>query len=121
MGLPPFYFVLPVYDMVVSNRLRLSGSYDAQELEILMQLAQSGDAFVDIGANVGAVAVPLAAHVGREGVVHAFEPFRQVFQYLNANVATNGLANVFTYQNALSDVETPSVLSVPAPTLEAAQ
>mmetsp|Transcript_38492 Transcript_38492/g.106072 ORF Transcript_38492/g.106072 Transcript_38492/m.106072 type:complete len:415 (+) Transcript_38492:34-1278(+) len=119
--LPPFYFVLPVWDMVVSNRIKLSGSYDVQELDVLLRLTSPGDTFVDVGANLGGVAVPLASHVGREGAVYAFEPFRQVFQYLNANVATNGLANVYTFQCALSDVDKPQRLSVPAPTLEAAQ
>eukprot|EP00927_Polykrikos_kofoidii_P067208 TRINITY_DN62720_c0_g1_i1.p1 TRINITY_DN62720_c0_g1~~TRINITY_DN62720_c0_g1_i1.p1 ORF type:complete len:440 (+),score=60.98 TRINITY_DN62720_c0_g1_i1:58-1377(+) len=119
--LPPFYFVLPVWDMVVSNRVRLFGTYDAQELDILMSIVRPGDTFVDIGANVGAVTVPLAAHVGREGVVFAFEPFRQIFQFLNANVATNGLANVHTFQRALSDPDCPRQVIAPAPTLEAAQ
>eukprot|EP00929_Paragymnodinium_shiwhaense_P101159 TRINITY_DN64019_c0_g1_i2.p1 TRINITY_DN64019_c0_g1~~TRINITY_DN64019_c0_g1_i2.p1 ORF type:complete len:436 (+),score=66.19 TRINITY_DN64019_c0_g1_i2:65-1309(+) len=121
--LPPFYFVLPVYDMVVSNRVRLFGSYDAQELDILMRLTKPGGAFVDIGANIGSVTVPMGAHLGREGVVYSFEPFRQVFQFLNANVATNGLANVYTYQAALSDeaAGAPTELEVPAPTLENAQ
>lgn len=119
--LPPFYFALPVYDMVVSNQLRLSGAYDAQELDILLRLTRPGDTFIDIGANLGAVTVPLAAHVGRDGEVYSFEPFRQIFQLLNANVALNGLANVHTFRNALSDADSPGELLAPAPTLEAAQ
>eukprot|EP00928_Gymnodinium_smaydae_P012550 TRINITY_DN14547_c0_g1_i2.p1 TRINITY_DN14547_c0_g1~~TRINITY_DN14547_c0_g1_i2.p1 ORF type:complete len:408 (+),score=99.05 TRINITY_DN14547_c0_g1_i2:102-1226(+) len=117
----PYYFILPVWDMVVSNRVKLFGSYDPQELDILMKLTPPGGAFVDIGANIGSVTVPMAAHVGREGVVYSFEPFRQIFQYLNANVAANGLANVWAFQNGLSDGETPTRLMVPAPTLEAVQ
>jgi len=119
--LPPLYFVLPMWDMVVSNRVRLFGSYDHQELDVLLRLTSPGDAVVDVGANVGAVTVPLAAHVGERGVVHAFEPFRQVFQYLNANVAANGLSNVYTYHTALSDADAPPSLTVPAPSLRAGQ
>ncbi|CAK0866962.1 unnamed protein product [Prorocentrum cordatum] len=115
-------FVLPIWDMVVSNRVRLFGSYDHQELDILLRLTSPGDTFVDIGANVGAVTVPLAAHVGQEGTVYSFEPFRQVFQYLNANVAVNGLANVHTFQYALSDAsKAPRTIRAPAPTLLAGQ
>lgn len=119
--LPPFNFVLPVWDMVVSNRVRLSGLYDAQEIDVLLRLTQPGDTFLDIGANVGSVTVPLAWHVGREGRVYSFEPFRQVFQFLNANVAANGFSNVYTYQTALSDAEAAPIVHVPAPTLEAGQ
>lgn len=115
--LPPFYFVLPFWDMVVSNRVRLFGSYDHGELAILKQLLLPGQTFVDVGANVGALTVPLAAHVGEEGFVYAFEPFRQVFQYLNANVAVNGLSNVQTEQAALSDASSPAQVRAPAPTL----
>ena len=59
---------------------------------------------MDVGANLGSYTVPLAAHVGPMGTVIAFEPFRWLFQLLNANVAMNGLMNVWSYQVALSDV-----------------
>jgi len=119
--LPQLYYVLPVWDMVVSNMVRLTGAYDMQELDILMRLIAPGGAFVDIGANVGAVTVPLAAHVGEQGVVYAFEPFRKVFQYLNANVATNGLENVYTYQYALSNPAADPVVRVPTPSMKHGQ
>lgn len=115
--LPPLYFVLPIWDTVVSNQVRLYGSYDVQELDILLKLTPEGGTFVDIGANVGAVTVPLAAHVGRAGHVVSFEPMRQIFQYLNGNIAANGLSNVQTWQFALSDGKGASIVKVPAPSL----
>lgn len=119
--LPPFYFVLPVWDMVVSNRVRLSGLYDPQEIDVLLRLTMPGDALVDIGANVGSVTVPMASHVGRDGLVYSFEPFRQIFQYLNANVAANGFENVYTFQTALSDGHAAPLVTVPAPSLVSGQ
>jgi len=119
---PPLYFVLPMWDMVVSNQVRHTGAYDIQELDTLLRMTLPGKAFVDIGANIGSVAVHLAAHVGEEGVVYAFEPFRQVFQYLNANVAVNGLSNVHAYNCGLSDPSNaPRQVEVPAPSLKAGQ
>ncbi|CAE8633107.1 unnamed protein product [Polarella glacialis] len=78
--------------------------------------------FVDAGANIGGFTLPLAKHLGaagqatREGfseqmvfvaqiaaTVHAFEPFRLLFQCLNANVMLNGLSNVYTYQVGLGN------------------
>nr|ABV22255.1 methyltransferase-like protein [Karlodinium veneficum] len=119
--LPPFYFVLPIWDTVVSNEVRTTGLYDSLEIDVLMKLSVPGDAFVDIGANVGSVTVPMAFHVGRNGTVYAFEPFRQVFQYLNANVAVNGLENVHTFHTALSDKHAESSVHVPAPLLTEGQ
>lgn len=116
-SLPPFYVVLPLWDMAVSSRARLFRTYDHGEVDVLLKLVAKGDVFIDVGANVGAVTLPLAAAVGEEGTVFAFEPFRQVFQYLNANVAANGLSNVHTFQSALSDATAPARMRVPAPTL----
>eukprot|EP00747_Dinoflagellata_sp_TGD_P215452 gnl/TRDRNA2_/TRDRNA2_88141_c0_seq1.p1 gnl/TRDRNA2_/TRDRNA2_88141_c0~~gnl/TRDRNA2_/TRDRNA2_88141_c0_seq1.p1 ORF type:complete len:387 (+),score=54.26 gnl/TRDRNA2_/TRDRNA2_88141_c0_seq1:64-1161(+) len=118
---PPLYWVLPVWDMVVSNQVRLFGAYDTQELDVLMRMTLPGDTFVDIGANVGAVTVPMAAHVGSKGWVYSFEPFRQVFQYLNANVAANGLANVHAFHCALSDPTAEPTVIVPAPSMTLGQ
>merc|ERR1711972_813444 len=67
----------------------------------LQALCRRGDTVLDIGANIGGFTVPLAERVGPSGEVHAFEPFRKVFQHLNANVALNGLANVYTHNVAL--------------------
>ncbi|KAF4696543.1 hypothetical protein FOZ60_000233 [Perkinsus olseni] len=46
-------------------------------------------------------------------MVLAFEPFRWTYQLLNANVALNGLMNVWTYQAALSDRASQSLLLQP--------
>ena len=56
-----------------------------------------------------------------QGIVYAFEPFRMVFQYLNANVAANGLLNVHTYHCALSDPTSPRRVEVFAPILSSGQ
>jgi len=70
------------------------------ELSLFGKLAKRGDTICDIGAHIGAYTVPLAAAIGAEGTVHAFEPFRLVFQLLMANVAVNGLSNVYGHQMA---------------------
>jgi len=73
-------------------------------VKLLSHLALPGDVVVDAGANIGGFALPLAKRVGRSGVVHAFEPFRLLFQCLNANVMLNGLSNVHTYQAGLGNL-----------------
>eukprot|EP00746_Dinoflagellata_sp_MGD_P009582 gnl/MRDRNA2_/MRDRNA2_119513_c0_seq1.p1 gnl/MRDRNA2_/MRDRNA2_119513_c0~~gnl/MRDRNA2_/MRDRNA2_119513_c0_seq1.p1 ORF type:complete len:516 (+),score=70.46 gnl/MRDRNA2_/MRDRNA2_119513_c0_seq1:140-1687(+) len=97
------YWVLPAWDYVVSNAVRITGTWDTEELRLLKALARPGDTFLDIGCHVGTYTVPLAMHVGPHGAVHSFEPFRLLFQLLNANVAINGLSNVFTHPFALGE------------------
>jgi FkbM family methyltransferase len=97
----PHYFVGPAYDLNVANAVRQVGTFDLGQSYAMQTLCKTGDVVLDIGANIGGFTVPLAERVGPTGEVHAFEPFRKVFQHLNANVALNGLGNVFTYNTAL--------------------
>ena len=45
----------------------------------------------------------MAERVGRQGKVLAFEPFRWLFQICTANVALNGLSNVWTFNMGLGE------------------
>ena len=48
--------------------------YNIEELDFLRAHAPAGGVFVDVGANVGTYAMPLAHHVGASGKVIAIEP-----------------------------------------------
>ncbi|MDM1758671.1 MULTISPECIES: FkbM family methyltransferase [unclassified Acinetobacter] len=48
--------------------------------------------FIDIGANLGAISIPIAKHIQpRQGVVHSFEAQRAVFYQLCGNIFANHL------------------------------
>ena len=89
-------------DMWVSASLFMHGVWSEPQIELLQSLIPKGASVVDVGANIGAFTVPMARAVGETGTVHAFEPFRRIFQVLAANVALNGFANVHTHHMALS-------------------
>jgi len=112
---PPVAFVTPAFDVHLGSRLRSQKSFNVQESWALQSLVPEGGFVVDAGANIGAYTIPLAHRVGRSGRVLAFEPFRLLFQLLTANVALNGLTNVFTHQVALGDA--PGTVSVHGPDL----
>mmetsp|Transcript_99695 Transcript_99695/g.281465 ORF Transcript_99695/g.281465 Transcript_99695/m.281465 type:complete len:486 (-) Transcript_99695:17-1474(-) len=97
----PHFFVAPAFDINVGSAVRQIGTFDLSQSYALQALCRPGDLVLDIGANVGGFTVPLAERVGPQGEVHAFEPFRKVFQHLNANIALNGLTNVFAHNVAL--------------------
>jgi FkbM family methyltransferase len=77
----------------------------------LKQFVQRGYCVVDIGANIGTHAVPLAMAVGPTGTVIAFEPQRIPFHLLCANAVLNNLRNVKAINAGVSDVST--ILPVP--------
>lgn len=69
---------------------------------------------LDIGANCGAFALPLARAAGEGSVVHAFEPNPIMVLRLHRNVALNGLRGpVAVHALALGDRAGTAVLTVP--------
>jgi FkbM family methyltransferase len=71
--------------------LWMDGVYEPETLRFLRQHTAPDSVFVDVDANIGAFAVPLAKHTGR---VIAIEASPQVVPYLRKNVALNDLSNV---------------------------
>ena len=80
----------------------LLGRYHEWPLQLLMSKAlRPGDTFVDIGANLGLVALRAAGLVGAGGVVRAFEPNPEVYPRLEWHVTRNALNHVKTSVLAL--------------------
>lgn len=81
-------------DRYVGRSLALYGEYCEGEVDLFRQLVRPGAALVEVGANIGALTVPLARLAGPGGRVLAVEPQRAVYNVLCANLALNGLLNV---------------------------
>lgn len=84
-------------DIFIGRSLEVYGEMGEMEVRALCSLVAPGDTVVEVGANIGTNAVPLARWLGPRGRLFAFEPQRQVHQMLCANIALNGLANVVAY------------------------
>ncbi len=87
----------PTTDRGVEHSLYWFGIYERGTLEVLKGLLKPGDAFVDVGANIGLMTVLAATWVGEGGRVFAFEPHPNTRKLLEGNIATNGLTNVTVY------------------------
>lgn len=82
----------------------LEHDYKLHERLFYTRLFRPGDAFVDVGANIGVFSLIAAARVGETGHVHAFEPSGKVYRELVENIALNGLIDrVSAYDVALGD------------------
>lgn len=73
------------------------------EVDYLSRVVSVGDFVIDIGANVGAYALPLAKCVGAQGRVVAYEPAAVNRAYLQSSLIENGLINVDVRPLAVSD------------------
>lgn len=69
-------------------------------LEVLQNTIKPGDQVLDIGANIGSVAIVLAK-TQPEATIHCFEPDVLNFSLLNINLILNNVTNVITYNYAL--------------------
>ncbi|MBR1123247.1 FkbM family methyltransferase [Bradyrhizobium lablabi] len=70
----------------------LNPDYNIEELDFLRKHTPGGGVFVDVGANVGTYAMPLARHVGERGTVIAIEPH----PVTHARLAFNNTASRFS-------------------------
>jgi FkbM family methyltransferase len=72
----------------------LISRYEPVTLSVIDAFVNDGDVCFDIGANVGALTLPMARRVGAGGKVYAFEPGPPAYERLVRNLSLNsGLAD----------------------------
>lgn len=71
----------------------LHGSYEPHTVKLVKEHVKEGDVCIDAGASLGYFTLLLARQVGEKGKVYSFEPTRNQFPYLKANVKANGYEN----------------------------
>eukprot|EP00445_Apocalathium_hangoei_P017634 CAMPEP_0203907068 /NCGR_PEP_ID=MMETSP0359-20131031/48605_1 /ASSEMBLY_ACC=CAM_ASM_000338 /TAXON_ID=268821 /ORGANISM="Scrippsiella Hangoei, Strain SHTV-5" /LENGTH=963 /DNA_ID=CAMNT_0050831827 /DNA_START=197 /DNA_END=3084 /DNA_ORIENTATION=+ len=90
-----------VFDLYVGRSLEEYGEWLALESSVhaaLLEGRKAGSVVIEVGANIGALTVPLGKMVGRGGRVISTEADRFNAQLLAANVALAQLLNVETLQ-----------------------
>ncbi len=99
------------YGLMVYNRkdiwqgrsFEIYGEYSESEVKLFADVIKPGHCVLDVGANIGSHTLSFARIVGPQGLVVAFEPERNNFYTLCANVAVNNLRNVFCFQQAIGN------------------
>lgn len=81
-------------DDLLTRSLQRAGGHQRAEIALLRSLLRPGDRVLDVGAHLGATAIPLAQRVGALGKVHAFEGDERVRSLLEVNIRLNGLEDV---------------------------
>src|SRR6185436_4536341 len=79
--------------------------YNIEELDFLRAHTPAHGVFVDIGANAGTYALPLARHVGANGKVIAVEPHPVMVARLAFNRAASRADNVVVVAAAAGDAD----------------
>lgn len=81
------------YNNVCEKRILFTPQFfDPQERALIEERIRPGFVFIDIGANVGAYALFVAAHAGNDARIVAVEPQPDVFDRLVYNIRLNGFS-----------------------------
>lgn len=79
------------------------GSYEKSTVQFLKKSILQNATVVNIGANIGYMAIVLSRIVGEQGKVIAIEPENKNFSWLQKNVDINHIQNISTIQKAISN------------------
>jgi FkbM family methyltransferase len=121
-----FTVIESVYGKFVVNRhcayqaetlIKTGRTHIEQELTKILSIVGSlpeNSVFVDAGANIGLVSIPVAgALLSRGGIVHAFEAQRMLCYALGGAAALNDLTNLHIHHSALA--AEPGVVRIAPP------
>ena len=101
-------FSLPSLAEPIAFHLLIDGVYEPDVLSFIvghLRTRQPDAVFVDVGASVGALTMPVARAISPSGRVIAVEASTRIIGYLSRNVAANALGNVHCVAAAATDVE----------------
>ena len=87
---------------IISQCLFWLGRFEPWVALVASEVAAPGSAVIDVGANLGAMTIPLGHSVGQAGVVLSFEPDHVNFARLSENIASNRLSNIRAQRCAVS-------------------
>jgi FkbM family methyltransferase len=94
------------YDSLQSMWIMYNYLIDWEEFNLIRSYIRPGDHVLDIGSNIGTYSLWMSKFVGPNGKVHCFEPDRQNFDKLEANILGNNLDGIVQANNiGLSDTD----------------
>lgn len=96
-------YILRFYPTPRTAELWIDPSAPRVEEPFIEAYLKPGDTVIDIGANIGELALRISGLVGAGGRVIAIEAHPRIFGYLEGNVAANRAANIGCLNYAVSN------------------
>lgn len=100
------FYVEPFLHDTIKNVLRQGNIWEPHLIPLINRYAKEGSTVLDLGAHIGTFTISMARQVGKNGIVHAFEPQKKIFRELYHNCLLNGVENnVCCHRIAIGDKE----------------
>ena len=94
------------------------GQYEVDEVQYMRSVLKPGDTAIDAGAHIGFFTMQMAAMVGPEGRVYAFEPFDANAELLERSIQENRFADRIDFHRAAAGAASgTATLTFPVETL----
>jgi len=87
----------------IGRRLILLNRFEDAELDFVLGVVNPGDTCIDVGANIGYFALPLARACGETGSVLCFEPLRRNVLTIRLAAELNHFSNIEVVEAAAVD------------------
>ena len=96
---PGVRLLIDLSDHVIGLNI-LRGRYEQDEIRFVRGLLKPGDSAIDVGGHIGFFTMQMAAAVGPEGRVYAFEPVDANADLLERSITENGFGGRVRFQRA---------------------
>lgn len=85
------------------SRIIVWGDFELNEIDFLKRYLNSGDVFIDIGANIGLFSLIASPILSKYGRIISIEPSKKTYFRLLENIKLNKFKNISCINNALSN------------------
>ena len=96
-------YLLRFYPTNLSAILWIDPLARTSDEDFFSDYLQAGDTVIDVGANIGTLALKASTIVGSTGAVFAIEPNPRISEFLRKNIELNKRTNIFVYETALGN------------------
>lgn len=94
-------YLLPNVKEIIGFEILINGIFEPEVIQFLTKRITPGSVFIDLGANIGAISLPVSK-VRPDLQVAAVEAAPWIVRYLQMNAEMNGLRNVEVVSNAIT-------------------
>ena len=96
-------FLYDSKDTTIGKDLDNYGEYSEGEVSLFKDVINIGDVVIEVGGNIGVHTIVFAKLVHISGKVFVYEPQKNNYYTLCANIMLNHLEHVYAYQKAISN------------------
>lgn len=96
-------YILRFHPIPFLGNLWIDSNYKHTANIFFSDYLKNGDKVIDIGANIGAVTLECAKHIGDIGKIYSIEPHPSIYNFLEDNIKLNNLSNFEIFNYALGD------------------